>query len=135
MHLGRTALRGGVLALCTAGAVALAVGSASASPLAPVPQAATFSSSQVTVADWDYCDDWNHRGDGACRGDRWTWDGHNWIHDRWDGQRWNRRGDFWSSYCDDWNHRGDGHCRGDRWTWDGHRWNHDRWDGRQWSRR
>ena len=91
MHLGRTALRGGVLALCTAGAVALAVGSASASPLAPVPQAATFSSSQVTVADWDYCDDWNHRSDGACRGDRWTWDGHNWIHDRWDGHQWSRR--------------------------------------------
>ena len=135
MHLGRTARRGGAFALCAAGALTLGVGSASASTLTPAPQAAVVSSSQVYLADWDYCDDWNHRGDGQCRGDRWTWDGRNWIHDRWDGHRWNHRGDFWSSYCDDWNHRGDAHCRGDRWTWDGHRWNHDRWDGHQWNRR
>ena len=139
MHRGRTAFRGGVLALCTTGAVALGVGSASASPLTPALQGSAVSSHQVYRADWDYCDDWNHRGDGPCRGDRWTWDPahHCWVHDRWDGHQWNRRGDFWSAYCDDWNHRGDPHCRGDRWTWDPahHRWVHDRWDGRQWNHR
>lgn len=36
MHLGRTARRGGALALWTAGALALGVGSASASTLSPV---------------------------------------------------------------------------------------------------
>lgn len=91
MHLSRTALRGSALALCAAGALALGVGSASASALTPAPQAAAISSSQVYRADWDYCDDWNHRGDGRCGGDRWSWDGHQWNHDRWDGHRWNRR--------------------------------------------
>ena len=70
MHLGRTALRGSVLALCAAGAVALGVGSASASTVTPAPQGSGISSGPVYRADWDYCDDWNHRGDGPCRGDR-----------------------------------------------------------------
>ena len=136
MYLGRTARRGSALALGVASAVTLGVSSASASTLTPVPQVAAISSSQPGYRmDWDYCDDWNHRGEGPCRGDRWSWDGRNWNHDRWDGRQWNRRGDFWSAYCDDWNHRSDAHCRGDRWSWDGHRWNHDRWDGRQWNRR
>jgi hypothetical protein len=93
MNLGRVARRGSALALCTAGALALGVGSASASVLTPAPQAATTSASQVYRADWDYCDDWNHRSDWQCRGDRWSWDEahHCWIHDRWDGHQWNRR--------------------------------------------
>ena len=130
MHLGRTAF-------FAAGALMFGMGSAPAGTFTPAPQTADVSSGQVSLADWDYCDDWNHRGEEPCRGDRWTWDGHNWIHDRWDGHRWNRRGDFWSAYCDDWNHRGDAHCRGDRWTWEAahHRWVHDRWDGHQWNRR
>jgi hypothetical protein len=92
MHLGRTALRGSVVALGVAGAVALGVGTASASTLTPAPRAATVSSSYL-VNRGDYCDDWNHRRDGRCRGDRWNWDGphHRWNHDRWDGHRWNRR--------------------------------------------
>lgn len=90
MHVSRTALRGSTLALCAAGALALGVGSASASTLTPAPQAAALSSSHP-VYRWDYCDDWNRRGDGRCRGDRWNWDGQRWNHDRWDGQRWNRR--------------------------------------------
>ena len=91
MHLGRTARRGSALALGTAGAVVLGGGWASASTLTPAPQAAALSASPGYHADWDYCDDWNHRGEGPCGGDRWTWDGHNWIHDRWDGHQWNRR--------------------------------------------
>lgn len=135
MHLGRRALRGSALALGTASAVVLGGGWASASTLTPAPQAAALRASQVYHADWDYCDDWGHRGEGPCGADRWSWDGHNWIHDRWDGQSWNRRGDYWGWYCDDWNHRRDEHCRGDRWNWDGHHWSHDRWDGHQWNRR
>jgi hypothetical protein len=91
MHLSRTALRGSILALCAAGAVALGAGSASASTLTPAPQAAATSSSRPPVYHGDYCDDWNHRGDGRCHGDRWNWDGHRWSHDRWDGRRWNHR--------------------------------------------
>jgi len=94
MHLGRTALRGSALALGTAGALALGVGSASASTLTPAPQVAAISSSHPGYRmGWDYCDDWNHRGEGRCRGDRWSWDAahHCWVHDRWDGHRWNRR--------------------------------------------
>jgi hypothetical protein len=130
IHLSRTAV-------FAAGALVAGMGSVSAGTFIPVPQTVDVSSDQVYRADWDYCDDWNHRGEEPCRADRWTWDGHNWIHDRWDGHRWNRRGDFWSAYCDDWNHRGDAHCRGDRWTWDAvhHCWVHERWDGHQWNRR
>ena len=93
MHRGRTALRGSVLALCTAGAVALGAGSASANQLTPALRGSVVSSNQVYRADWDYCDDWNHRDDEHCRGDRWTWDEdhHHWVHDRWDGHQWNRR--------------------------------------------
>ena len=94
MHLGRTALRGSALALCTAGALALGVSSASASTLTPAPQVAVISSNHpVYRMHRDYCDDWNHRGDRRCRADRWSWDSarHCWVHHRWDGHRWNRR--------------------------------------------
>jgi hypothetical protein len=94
MHLGRTARRGSALALCTASALTLGIGSASASTPTPAPQVAATSSSQaIYLSDRDFCDDWNHRGDKRCHGDRWNWDAHlhHWNHDRWDGHRWNRR--------------------------------------------
>ena len=87
MHLGRTAL-------FAAAALMFGMGAAPANTLTPAPQATVLSSSQPMYhADWDYCDDWNHRDEGPCRGDRWTWDAahHRWVHDRWDGRQWNRR--------------------------------------------
>jgi hypothetical protein len=63
MHLGRTAL-------FAAAALMFGMGAAPASTLTPAPQAAVPSSSQpMYLADWDYCDDWNHRDEGPCRGD------------------------------------------------------------------
>ena len=64
MHLGRTARQVSALALGAASAAALGAGSASASTLTPAPQAApTISGHPEYRTDWDYCDDWNHRGD------------------------------------------------------------------------
>jgi hypothetical protein len=94
MQLGPTALRAGALALCTAGTLTLGMGSASASTPTPVPQTAAMSSSHAIYhSDRDFCDDWHHRGDRRCHGDRWNWDNHfhRWNHDRWDGHRWNHR--------------------------------------------
>lgn len=94
MHLGRTALQGSALALCTAGALTLSMGSASAStPTSPLQEAAISSSHATYPTGRDFCDDWGHRGDWRCHADRWNWDNrfHRWDHDRWDGHRWNRR--------------------------------------------
>lgn len=94
MHLGRTALRGSVLALCAAGTLALGVGSASASTLTSAPQAAAISSHHP-VDRWHYCNGWHYHGDWRCHGDRWD-------------------------YCDGWSYHGDWHhgewrCHGDHW--------------------
>ena len=89
MHLGRTALRGSVLAFCTASALTLGVGAASASTLTPAPQAAAISSSHPPDC-WD-CDGWRHHGDWRCYGDGWGY------------------------YCDGWRYHGGWHCHGDCW--------------------
>jgi hypothetical protein len=89
MHLGRTALRGSVLAFCAASALTLGVGAASASTLNLAPQAAAISSSHPADC-WD-CDGWRHHGDWRCYGDGWGY------------------------YCDDWRYHGGWRCHGDCW--------------------
>ena len=92
MHVGRI-IRGTSLALGAAGALALGAGTASASTPTQAPELTAFTAVQPTWHPRDFCDDWNHRGDRRCHGDRWNWDNryHRWDHDRWDGHRWNRR--------------------------------------------
>lgn len=86
-----TIIRHGAAMVLAAGALAAGAGTASAAPLTAAPQIAT---GHHAAFHRDFCDDFHHRGDGRCRGDRWTWDrAHRcWHHDRWDGRRWNRRG-------------------------------------------
>lgn len=93
MHLGRIAAQGGALALCAAGVLTLGAGTAAASTPTPAPQLAAATSAQPTFYPRDFCDDWGHRGDRRCHGDRWMWDSHfhRWNHDRFDGHRWYRR--------------------------------------------
>jgi hypothetical protein len=89
-----TIIRHGAAVVLAAGALAAGAGTASAATLTTVPQEAQIATSHPAAFPRDFCDDVNHRGDGRCRADRWTWDPahHSWIHDRWDGHRWNRRG-------------------------------------------
>jgi hypothetical protein len=89
MHLGRTALRGSVLAVCAASALTLGMGAASASTLTVAPQAATISVSHPADC-WD-CDGWRHHGDWRCYGDGWGY------------------------YCGDWRYHGGWRCHGDCW--------------------
>jgi hypothetical protein len=88
-----TIIRHGAAVLLAVGAVATGAGTASATTLTPAPQQAQTTAGHLTALGRDFCDDFNHRGDPRCRGDRWTWDQahHRWNHDRWDGHRWNHR--------------------------------------------
>ncbi|HEX4099662.1 MAG TPA: hypothetical protein VHY21_03850 [Pseudonocardiaceae bacterium] len=90
-----TIIRNGAAVLLAAGALATGAGAgaASATTLAPAPQQVQTTAGNPSMFGQDFCDDFNHRGDPRCRGDRWTWDPahHRWNHDRWDGHRWNHR--------------------------------------------
>lgn len=92
MHVGRI-IRATALALCAAGAMTLGAGTASASTPTQAPGLTALTVNQPTWHPRDFCDDWNHRRDPRCHGDRWNWDNrwHRWNHDRWDGHHWNRR--------------------------------------------
>ncbi|HWR46333.1 MAG TPA: hypothetical protein VN327_01765 [Pseudonocardiaceae bacterium] len=87
-----TIIRHGAAVLLAAGALATGAGTASATTLAPAPQEAQAAVGHLEPVG-DFCDDFDNRGDPRCQGDRWTWDpaAGRWGHDRWDGQRWNRR--------------------------------------------
>ncbi|MGH3831957.1 MAG: hypothetical protein ACRDRS_16165 [Pseudonocardiaceae bacterium] len=89
-----TIIRHGAAVMLAAGALAAGAGTASAATLTAAPQEAQIAAAHPAGFHGDFCDDFHHRGDGHCRGDRWTWDRdhHCWKHDRWDGHRWNHRG-------------------------------------------
>jgi hypothetical protein len=79
-----TIIRYGAAVLLTAGALATGAGTASATTLTPDAQQAQTAAGHPAAFTPNFCDDFNHRGDPRCRGDRWTWDPvhHRWNHDR-----------------------------------------------------